>query len=127
MNLLSTEGVIRNKTVFFYKQILFKLVLPKNRLSFLLELYFINNFSFWLKVQIDNDKCRRDREARLSGSRLELASLCAARGASRSGRNAIDSLGNSLSPLSPQSNNNSSPIENENKSIPITPTGKFYL
>lgn len=90
---------------------------------------FINNFLFsLLQVQIDNEKCRRDRESRLSGSRLDLSNLCAPRGASRAGRNvAIDSLGNSLSPLSPQSNNNSSPIENENKSIPITPTGKLYL
>lgn len=45
---------------------------------------FISFFTF--KVQIDNDKCRRDRDARLSNSRLDLPNLCnggTTRGSSR--------------------------------------------
>uniref|UniRef100_A0A1L8DKI9 dual-specificity kinase n=1 Tax=Nyssomyia neivai TaxID=330878 RepID=A0A1L8DKI9_9DIPT len=77
-------------------------------------------------VQIDNDKCRREREVCLSGSRIDLASLCSG---SRTGRNGtLDPLGNSLPPLSPQSNNNSSPLDHiENKSSPMTPTEVLEL
>ncbi|XP_037047096.1 dual specificity tyrosine-phosphorylation-regulated kinase 2 isoform X1 [Bradysia coprophila] len=62
-------------------------------------------------VQIDNDKCRR--EARLSGSRLD---FCLPRGNSRSSR-IVDSHGNTLTPISPQSNNNSSPSEEDNPKL----------
>ncbi|XP_037909911.1 dual specificity tyrosine-phosphorylation-regulated kinase 2 isoform X3 [Hermetia illucens] len=62
------------------------------------------------KVQIDNDKCRRERENRLSGSRVDLTQICTGltRGSSRTGR-CIDSHGNSLPPLSPQPINNNLP------------------
>lgn len=74
-------------------------------------------------MQIDNDKCRR--EARLSGSRLDL-NFCMPRGNSRSSRN-VDSHGNTLTPISPQSNNNSSPIEDENQKLTtsLTAPGKY--
>ncbi|XP_055712015.1 dual specificity tyrosine-phosphorylation-regulated kinase 2 isoform X2 [Phlebotomus papatasi] len=77
-------------------------------------------------VQIDNDKCRRDREVRLSGSRIDLSALC---GGPRGGRNGTtDALGNSLPPLSPQSNNNPSPTDHlESKSIPMTPSEVLEL
>ncbi|XP_059617557.1 dual specificity tyrosine-phosphorylation-regulated kinase 2 isoform X2 [Phlebotomus argentipes] len=79
-----------------------------------------------VQVQIDNDKCRREREVRLSGSRIDLAALC---GGPRSGRNGtMDALGNALPPLSPQSNNNPSPTDHlEPKSIPMTPSEVLEL
>uniref|UniRef100_A0A1B0D2T7 dual-specificity kinase n=1 Tax=Phlebotomus papatasi TaxID=29031 RepID=A0A1B0D2T7_PHLPP len=79
-----------------------------------------------MTVQIDNDKCRRDREVRLSGSRIDLSALC---GGPRGGRNGTtDALGNSLPPLSPQSNNNPSPTDHlESKSIPMTPSEVLEL
>ncbi|XP_063700852.1 dual specificity tyrosine-phosphorylation-regulated kinase 2 isoform X2 [Culicoides brevitarsis] len=61
-------------------------------------------------VQIDNDKLRR--ETRLSGSHLNISSLCSGtrnNSSTRIARNSIiDSHNNTLPPLSPQSNNNSS-------------------
>lgn len=60
---------------------------------------------FSIQVQIDNEKCRRDRDARLSGSRLDL-NFCVPRGTSRTSRR-LDSLSNTLTPISPPSNNNS--------------------
>lgn len=145
-----------------------------------------------LQVQIDNDKCRRaSREVRLSGSRIDLASLCSnnsssatttttsnhgtqssnninnnnhchsssssnrtssssavtVNGNSRSAaagaatatnmvngrRPTLDALGNSLPPLSPQSNinnNNMSPSSMTDKSsssfnVPMTPSGEL--
>lgn len=74
---------------------------------------------------IDNEKCRREREARLSSSRLDL-NFCVPHGGSRSSKQ-IDSHGNTLTPISPQSNNNSSSIDdNEQQKITaaLTPTGK---
>lgn len=62
-------------------------------------------------MPIDNEKTRRDREARLSGSRLDL-NFCVPRGTSRSSRR-IDSLGNTLTPISPPGNNNLSPGADE--------------
>ncbi|XP_058446859.1 dual specificity tyrosine-phosphorylation-regulated kinase 2 isoform X2 [Malaya genurostris] len=78
-------------------------------------------------VQLDNDKCRRERDPHLTGSRLDLASLCGPRNASRSGRtNMVDSHGNALPPLSPSSNNNSSSStaasDIDQKPVPLTPT-----
>ncbi len=72
-------------------------------------------------MQIDNDKCRR--EARLSGSRLD---FCMPRGNSRSSRT-VDSHGNTLTPISPQSNNNSSPSEEDNPKLTtcLTAAGKY--
>lgn len=90
-------------------------------------------FSF--QVQIDNDKLRRaEREVRLSSSQLNLNGLCSIRNGSstRTIRNSmIDSHGNTLPPLSPQSSNNNSSNGDEEpqKSFPLTPTGKsgwFY-
>lgn len=74
---------------------------------------------------IDNDKCRRDREARLSGSRLDL-NFCVNRGSSRTSK-IIDSHGNTLTPISPQSNNNSSSIDDDPQKInvPLIPSGRF--
>lgn len=71
-------------------------------------------------VQIDNDKCRRERENRLNGSRLDLTQICGSgttRGSSRTGQ-CIDSHGNSLPPLSPQpiNNNLSSPTTTSSSS-----------
>lgn len=144
---------------------------------------------FLLQVQIDNDKCHRTRDARLSGSGLVLSSLCSANGTARgngtsgtggggttttvttnglnsshhysnnsnsntnnnsqrNGRHIVDALGNSLPPLSPQSNinnnnNNNSTINTGNMSpniisnekasspkdnkkvVPMTPSGKM--
>ncbi|XP_055680661.1 dual specificity tyrosine-phosphorylation-regulated kinase 2 isoform X3 [Lutzomyia longipalpis] len=80
-----------------------------------------------VQVQIDNEKCRREREVCLSGSRIDLSSLC---GGQRSGRNGtLDPLGNTLPPLSPQSNNNSSSMDHldTTKSIPMTPTEVLEL
>lgn len=92
-------------------------------------------------MQIDNDKCRRDRETRLSGSRLDLAGLCDPRGASRtagvggSHNGGLDSHGNSLPPLSPQSinNNNNNPLTSDidqqqpqQPAVPLTPSGKHF-
>lgn len=76
-------------------------------------------------MQIDNDKCRR--EARLSGSRLDL-NFCMPRGNSRSSR-IVDSHGNTLTPISPQSNNNSSPSEDENQKLTssLTAPGKYIF
>lgn len=95
-------------------------------------------------MQIDNDKCKRDREARLSSSRLDLVGLCGigrsvsshTQGRSSSSGGGLDSHGNSLSLLSPHtsSNNNSPQIELENRqspqahsnrSLPLTPTGNL--
>ncbi|XP_065094447.1 dual specificity tyrosine-phosphorylation-regulated kinase 2 isoform X2 [Ochlerotatus camptorhynchus] len=79
-------------------------------------------------VQLDNDKCRRERESHLTGSRLDLAGLCGTRNTSRSSRtNMVDSHGNALPPLSPSSNNNSSSStsaasENEQKPVPLSPS-----
>lgn len=76
---------------------------------------------------IDNEKCRRDREARLSGSRLDL-NFCVPRGGSRSSKQ-IDSHGNTLTPISPQSNNNSSSIDDNDLQhiiAALTPSGKKY-
>lgn len=83
--------------------------------------YFLHLF----QVQIDNDKCRR--EARLSGSRLDL-NFCVPRGNSRSSR-IVDSHGNTLTPISPQCNNNSSPIEEDNQKLttPLTALGKYFF
>lgn len=97
---------------------------------------------FLLQVQIDNDKCRRERENRLSGSRVDLTQICTGltRGSSRTGR-CIDSHGNSLPPLSPQPINNNLPSPTTSSSSsstkisngsvtkcdqkPFTPSGKF--
>ncbi|XP_053694501.1 dual specificity tyrosine-phosphorylation-regulated kinase 2 isoform X2 [Sabethes cyaneus] len=78
-------------------------------------------------VQLDNDKCRREREPHRSGSRIDLASLCGPRNGSRSGRNnMVDSHGNALPSLSPSSNNNSSSStaassDIDQKAVPLTP------
>ncbi|XP_055644192.1 dual specificity tyrosine-phosphorylation-regulated kinase 2 isoform X5 [Toxorhynchites rutilus septentrionalis] len=83
------------------------------------------------KVQLDNDKCRRERDTHLSGSRLDLATICGQRNASRAGR-MVDSHGNALPPLSPSSNNNSSSStaasEIDQKLFPMTPSEaiKYY-
>lgn len=114
-------------------------------------------------MQIDNDKSRRTRDARLSGSRIDLASLCTTNGGgsqqatrsattnstkvtvngnSHSGSNhingrrpVVDALGNTLPPLSPQSNtnnNNISPTSLTDKSssgsfnVPMTPSGELF-
>lgn len=82
-----------------------------------------------LQVQIDNDKCRRDREARLSGSRLE---FCVPRGGSRDSC-IVDNHGNTLTLLqqtrknSTQRNNNLSPNEDEPKTLAasLTSSGKI--
>ncbi|XP_055644190.1 dual specificity tyrosine-phosphorylation-regulated kinase 2 isoform X4 [Toxorhynchites rutilus septentrionalis] len=82
-------------------------------------------------VQLDNDKCRRERDTHLSGSRLDLATICGQRNASRAGR-MVDSHGNALPPLSPSSNNNSSSStaasEIDQKLFPMTPSEaiKYY-
>ncbi|XP_055644187.1 dual specificity tyrosine-phosphorylation-regulated kinase 2 isoform X1 [Toxorhynchites rutilus septentrionalis] len=86
---------------------------------------------FCVKVQLDNDKCRRERDTHLSGSRLDLATICGQRNASRAGR-MVDSHGNALPPLSPSSNNNSSSStaasEIDQKLFPMTPSEaiKYY-
>lgn len=86
------------------------------------------HFQFWFvlfstQVHIDNEKCRREREARLSGSKLDL-SFCGPRvAATAPAMPTIDSHGNSLPPLTPQSNNNSSPIHDE----PLTPAGNILF
>lgn len=79
------------------------------------------------KVQLDNDKCRRERESHLSGSRQDLSGLCGPRNTSRAGRTSmVDSHGNALPPLSPSSNNNSSSStaasEIEQKPVPLSPS-----
>lgn len=92
------------------------------------------------QVHIDNEKCRREREARLSGSKLDL-SFCGTRvattapttatsaSATAAIRTSIDSHGNSLPPLTPQStgsNNNASPTHDEtDKFTSMTPAGKL--
>jgi dual specificity tyrosine-phosphorylation-regulated kinase 2/3/4 len=64
-------------------------------------------FFFFFQVQIESEKCRRGSDARLSGSRVDLTTLCGTRNASRTGRNSlVDSHGNNLPPLSPSVNNN---------------------
>lgn len=85
------------------------------------------------QVHIDNEKCRREREARLSGSKLDL-SFCGTRVATAAPtavRATIDSHGNSLPPLTPQStgsNNNASPTHEEaEKFTSITPAGELFL
>lgn len=77
-----------------------------------------------MQVQIDNDKCRRDREARLSGSRLDL-NFCVPRGNSRASR-IVDSHGNTLTPISPPSNNNQSPNDEAHQKLitSLTSVGK---
>lgn len=82
------------------------------------------------QVQLDNDKCRREREPHLSGSRLDLAGLCISSrsNTSRSSRaNMVDSHGNALPPLSPSSNNNSSSStaaseSEQQRPVPLTPS-----
>lgn len=54
------------------------------QLKFFLICFFV---CFHLKVQIDNDKCRRDRDTRLSNPRLDLPSLCNVGGTRGSSRN----------------------------------------
>ncbi|GAB0100122.1 Dual specificity tyrosine-phosphorylation-regulated kinase [Sergentomyia squamirostris] len=83
-------------------------------------------------VQIDNDKCRRDREVRLSGSRIDLSTLCGGGGGGQrtTGRSngAVDALGNTFPSLSPHSNNNPSPTDHlDTKSIPMTPSEVLEL
>lgn len=99
-------------------------------------------FFLSLQVQID-DKCRRERETRINGFRIDLSSLCvtstttqpqitvrntdARNPSSRIGRNGLimDSQGNSIPPLSPVSSNNSSnsEMDSHDKPIPMTPAG----
>lgn len=97
--------------------------------------YSLVSFFFLLssQVHIDNEKCRREREARLSGSKLDL-SFCGTRVATTAPttvRPTIDSHGNSLPPLTPQStgsNNNASPThEDAEKFTSMTPAGKLLF
>ncbi|XP_021700662.1 dual specificity tyrosine-phosphorylation-regulated kinase 2 isoform X3 [Aedes aegypti] len=104
-------------------------------INFLVESYRSLHFQVkqLIQVQLDNDKCRREREPHLSGSRLDLAGLCiTARNTSRSSRGTmVDSHGNALPPLSPSSNNNSSSSTAASESeqqqqpqrpVPLTPS-----
>lgn len=107
-----------------------------NLINMLLDEIIINTFPvcfFPFQVHIDNEKCRREREARLSGSKLDL-SFCGTRVATTAPttvRPTIDSHGNSLPPLIPQStgsNNNASPTHDEaEKFTSMTPAGKLLF
>lgn len=91
-------------------------------------------FFFILQLHFDNDReARREREVRLTGSKLDL-NFCG--GATRTSvttlnsHRAIDSHGNAVSTLSsPQSsssNNNISPTHDDiDKFTPMSPSGKF--
>lgn len=85
-----------------------------------------------LQLHFDNDReARREREVRLTGSKLDL-NFCGATRATAttlSSVRTIDSHGNAVSALSsPQSsssNNNVSPTHDEtDKFTPMTPSGK---
>lgn len=88
------------------------------------------------QLLFDNDRearrCEREREFRLTGSKLDL-NVCSATRASATTLNSIrtiDSHGNAVSTLSsPQSsssNNNVSPTHDEpEKFTPMTPSGKY--
>lgn len=88
---------------------------------------------FYLQLHFDNDReARREREVRLTGSKLDL-NFCGAPRASAttlsSSVRTIDSHGNAVSTLSsPQSsssNNNVSPTHDESeKFTPMTPAGE---
>nr|XP_029712273.1 dual specificity tyrosine-phosphorylation-regulated kinase 4 isoform X1 [Aedes albopictus] len=106
-------------------------------INFLVEYFRSVHFhtKLWIQVQLDNDKCRREREPHLSsGSRLDLAGLCitSRSNTSRSSRaTMVDSHGNALPPLSPSSNNNSSSSTAASESeqqqqpqrpVPLTPS-----
>lgn len=103
--------------------------------SFDFGIYFLLVF-FYLQLHFDNDReARREREVRLTGSKLDL-NFCGAPRATAtqlsSSIRTIDSHGNAVSALSsPQSsssNNNISPTHDESeKFTPMTPAGKFVL
>lgn len=89
---------------------------------------------FFFQLHFDNDReARREREVRLTGSKLDL-NFCGAPRATAtqltSSIRTIDSHGNAVSALSsPQSsssNNNVSPTHDESeKFTPMTPAGKY--
>lgn len=90
-------------------------------------------FLFSLQLHFDNDReARREREVRLTGSKLDL-NFCGATRATAtqlsSSIRTIDSHGNAVSaissPQSSSSNNNVSPTHDESeKFTPMTPAGK---